>query len=36
VLQDALDSAADTQNAQALGVLLAELDSGRLRDLDTA
>lgn len=36
VLQDALDSAINAQNAQALGVLLAELDSGRLRDLDTA
>jgi hypothetical protein len=36
VLQDALDSATDAQNAQALGVLLAELDAGRLRDLDTA
>lgn len=36
VLQDALESATDAQNAQALGVLLAELDAGRLRDLDTA
>jgi hypothetical protein len=36
VLQDALDSATDAQNAQALGVLLTELDAGRLRDLDTA
>ena len=36
VLQDALDSATDAQNAQALGVLLAELDAGKLRDLDTA
>jgi hypothetical protein len=36
VLQDALDSATDAQNAQALSVLLAELDSGSLRDLDTA
>ena len=36
VLQDALDSATDAQNAQALGVLMAELDAGRLRDLDTA
>lgn len=36
VLQDALDSATDTQNAQALSALLAELDAGRLRDLDTA
>lgn len=36
VLQDALDSATDAQNAQVLGVLLAELDAGRLRDLDTA
>lgn len=36
VLQHALDSATDAQNAQALGVLLAELDAGRLRDLDTA
>ena len=30
VLQDALDSATDAQNAQALGVLLTELDAGRL------
>ena len=36
VLQDALDSATDAQNAQALGVLLTELDAGRLRGLDTA
>ncbi len=36
VLQDALDTATDPQNAQALGVLLAELDAGSLRDLDTA
>lgn len=36
VLKDALDSATDAQNAQALGVLLTELDAGRLRDLDTA
>jgi hypothetical protein len=36
VLQDALDSATDAQNAQALAVLLTELDAGRLRDLDTA
>jgi hypothetical protein len=36
VLQDALDSATDAQNAQALGVLLTELDAGRLRDLGTA
>ena len=36
VLQDALESATDAQNAQALGVLLTELDAGRLRDLDTA
>jgi hypothetical protein len=36
VLQDALDSATDAQNAQALAVLLAELDAGRLRGLDTA
>ena len=36
VLQDALDSAIDAQNAQALAVLLAELDAGRLRGLDTA
>jgi hypothetical protein len=36
VLQDALDSATNAQNAQALAVLLAELDAGRLRGLDTA
>ena len=36
VLRDALDSATDAQNAQALSDLLAELDAGRLRDLDTA
>lgn len=36
VLQDALDSATDARNAQTLGALLAELDAGRLRDLDTA
>jgi hypothetical protein len=36
VLQDALDNATDAQNARALGVLLAGLDAGRLRDLDTA
>ena len=35
VLQDALDSATDAQNVQALGVLLTELDAGRLRGLDT-
>lgn len=36
VLQDALDNATDAHNTQTLGVLLAELDAGRLRDLDTA
>ncbi len=36
VLQDALDSATDAQNAQALGVLMVALDAGRLRDLDAA
>jgi hypothetical protein len=36
VLQDALESATDAQNAQALDVLLTELDAGSLRDLDTA
>jgi hypothetical protein len=36
VLQDALDSATDAQNAQALGVLLTELDAGSLRGLDAA
>ena len=36
VLQDALESATDAQNAQALGVLLTELDAGSLRDLDPA
>jgi hypothetical protein len=35
VLQDALDSATDAQNALVLGVLLTELDAGRLRDLGT-
>jgi Sensors of blue-light using FAD len=36
VLQDALDSAADPQNAQALQKLLAELDAGELRELNAA
>lgn len=36
VLQDALDSATDAQNVQALGALLTELDAGRLSNLDTA
>jgi hypothetical protein len=36
VLQDALDSATDPQNAKTLSALLAELDAGRLRGLDTA
>ncbi len=36
VLQDAKDSASDPKNAQALGQLLTELDSGKLSALDTA
>jgi hypothetical protein len=36
VLQDALDSATDAQNAQVLGFLLTELDAGSLRGLDSA
>jgi len=33
VLQDALESATDPQNAKVLGGLLTELDAGTLRDL---
>ncbi len=36
VLVDALDSAADTHNADALNRLLTELDSGRLSDMGSA
>ena len=36
VLQDAQDSASDPKNAQALGHLLAELDSGQLSGLNAA
>ncbi len=36
VLVDAQGSASDPKNAQALGQLLAELDSGQLSGLDTA
>ncbi len=36
VLQDAQDSASDPKNAQALGQLLAELDSGQLSGLNAA
>jgi hypothetical protein len=36
VLQDALDSAKDPHNTQALSGLLAEMDAGRLSDLDLA
>ncbi len=36
VLADALDSAADTHNADALNRLLTELDSGRLSDMGSA
>jgi Sensors of blue-light using FAD len=36
VLQDAQDNASDPKNAQALGRLLAELDSGQLSSLNTA
>ena len=36
VLQDALDSAKEAKNAEALGLLLAQLDSGQLGELGAA
>ena len=36
VLEDALASAADPQNAKVLALLLEHLDSGRLRELSAA